>query len=306
MSKIVYFGKFKKSSTSTEAAIVAALSELDHDVTCVDYPSEELNPYTYRDFDLALFSKCEPYSPEQIEDLRCRKAVWVFDSLHDTTMDRLRKGWEDIIAKGRAADWIFTAAPGDIDTYRELGCNHIRYLPQACDHEIFWSQGLDRDIDISFVGNNYGSHRRGIIGKVHERYGDRFKLFSKTDTWGVPVWKAVSQEGAADVFSRSKITLNMSETPEDDKWSRRVWDAMGCGAVVAAQHCPSFSDFFSDNEMVTWTDVPSLFDVVDRILDNEKMRQQMSSQAAGLMLDHHTYKHRVQELLDIVEMRGRR
>lgn len=299
MHKIVYFGKFKKSSTSTEAAIVAALSEMGHDVTCVDYPTEFISNYEGRDFDLALFSKCEPYNPAMIEQLRCRKAMWIFDSLHDVTMDRLRNGWKELIARAMVMDWVFTAAPGDVGTYKDLRCGHATYLPQACDSEIFYDRHLERDIDISFVGNNYGGYRSGVVQAVHKRYGDRFKLFSKTDTWGVPVEAAVAPEQMADVFSRSKITLNMSETPEDDKWSRRVWDAMGCGAVVAAQYCPSFSRFFGD-EIVTWNIIYELFLQIDGLLEDPDMTLRISEQAQALIRDQHTYHHRVQELLDIV------
>lgn len=281
---------------------MAALRALGHDVTCVDYLTENVSAVAGIAWDLALFSKCEPVELDTIKRFACRKAMWIFDSLHDTSMHKMRAGADALIDKGKVMDRLFTAALGDLRTYRASGCDNAYFLPQACDDRIFFDRGPGRDLDITFVGNNYGIHRIEIIRQVHERYGERFKLFSKTATWGVPIEKALTQVGAAKVFSASKITLNMSEIPEDDKWSRRVWDAMGCGAVVAAQYCPSFARFFKD-EMVTWGNIYELFQVIDELLADPDMLRSVSEKAQALIQGQHTYRHRVKELLTVMGLR---
>ena len=302
MSEIVYIGKFKKSSTSTEAAIVLQLRRLGHSVTCVDYPTENVKEHATKGYDLAIFSKCETVSEDVIKSFTCKTAMWIFDSLNTTTMDELRPGAEDIIAKGKLMDRIFTAAPVDMLTYRKMGCTNACLMMQACDGEMFYDYGYVRDFDITFIGNNYGSHRIEIIKQLHDYYGERFKLFSRTDTWGVPVEAALSGQEVAHVLARSKITINMSEIQDDDKWSRRLWDAMGCGAVVAAQYCPSFARFFTTSELATWKTVPDLFVRIDRLLSNEALLKSMSEAAMQRIVQRHTYKQRVAELLNEMDM----
>ena len=302
MSNIIYIGKFKKSSTGTEDSVICALEHAGHSVTRLDYLSEPDISSASGQFDIAIFSKCEPISAEQLDGFECgKKVMWIFDSLHHSTMDSLRSGAENILQKAKIMDYLFTAAPGDVSIYKDRGCRNAFHLPQAYDDIEFPPQDVERDLDITFVGNNYGSHRIDIVGKVHKRYGNHFKLYSKTNTWNVPVEGPLSSSDAMKVFSRSKITLNMSETPEDDKWSRRVWDAMGNGAVVAAQYCPSLDRYFSAGDIVTWDNIGQLLDVIDGLLDDEPRISKISTSARNNVLRNHTYKNRVVEFLQVID-----
>lgn len=302
MAKIAYIGKFKGSSTGTEISVSNAFMNLGHAVTEIDYNDDKAVAHicdTSAKYDLALFSKCEPVTAETIKQFKCKTAMWIFDSIHTTTLRKPRRGAIAWTLKAVEVDKFFTAAPGDIDEYDKMGCK-ATFLPQGCDDTVFFDQVLKRDIEISFVGNMYGKMRKPIINRLHERYGNRFKLYSHSTNWGVPTEGAVNNDGAANVYNRSIVTLNLSELPRDDKWSRRVWDAMGCGAIVLAQHCPSFGKFFT-NEMAWWKTEEELYDLIEWWTSNNVKARKISKCAAELVREKHTYRNRAKQLLNEME-----
>lgn len=114
----------------------------------------------------------------------------------------------------------------DVDIGWKAGSKFVHlWTPQ--DPRIYNDPGLNRDIDVSFVGST--------------NYDERKKYLTKLSDVGVAVNVTGGQGGShlpveqyADVLKRSKISLNfcMSSAPGLEQLKGRIFESMFCGAML--------------------------------------------------------------------------
>jgi len=152
------------------------------------------------------------------------------------------------------------------------------------DGRLFRELGLERDIDVSF------------IGKLHH-YEDRRAAIIEARKIGVPITchggdEAVSDEEYVRFLNRSKITLNFSKTTEGaHQLKGRVIESILCGALL----------FESENEVtpryltpyrhyVPFTDTADLAAKIRRYLENDSARRAIVAAARAHVMENLSYR----------------
>lgn len=142
--------------------------------------------------------------------------------------------------------------------------------------------------------------RREILTKVADRFG--LDLYTPDRNLA---WKGCTNHGPVDyydfapyVFKRAKINLNISLRSIASGIPLRAFDIMGAGGFLLTNFQSDFLDFFVPGEDFVYYD--SQEDLLDKIayyLEHEEERAQIAENGLRRIREHHTYRHRVEEML---------
>ncbi|MGO8906098.1 MAG: glycosyltransferase [Solirubrobacteraceae bacterium] len=112
----------------------------------------------------------------------------------------------------------------------------------------------------------------------------------------------VPNSALRQVYSSADIVLN-------DHWedmrhygyiSNRVYDALACGALVLSDEVPGLAERFGD-AVVVYRSGDELREWIDRLLADPAERRRRSELGRSIVLEGHTFAHRVDRLLALVE-----
>lgn len=107
------------------------------------------------------------------------------------------------------------------------------------------------------------------------------------------------------LYASSAVVLN-------DHWetmrlwgftSNRILDALAAGAIVVSDHLPEIVERF-EGAVPTWEAPEELGTILDAIAADPAPFRDRADRARQLVLDHHTFDHRVRELDDLLHRHG--
>jgi spore maturation protein CgeB len=81
--------------------------------------------------------------------------------------------------------------------------------------------------------------------------------------------------------------------------SNRVYDALACGAMVVSDHLPELAERFGD-AVATYRTPDDLQATVVRLLADPAERAERAARGRAQVLAAHTFRHRVDALLDAI------
>ena len=217
------------------------------------------------------------YPMEAIESLPCTSACYLIDT--HLNLDRH-------IAIARAFDYVFLAQRAYIPRFRDVGIGRVFWLPLACDPEIHGRKTEKKLYDIGFVGSLTDPKRVDMLNKL----GSRFTLH----------YERCFLEKMTEVFSRSKIVFNNSIK---DDLNMRVFEAMASGSLLLTDEAKGsgLTEFFQDRKhLVIYRDEKELLRLAEYYLENDDERERIVSEGMEEVLNRHTYKHRISEMLSMI------
>jgi glycosyltransferase involved in cell wall biosynthesis len=203
-----------------------------------------------------------------------------------------------------AFDLIATPSPRRAEALATRTSTPVILLEQATDPTVFFPE-YDRSYacEMAFVGNS-----RGILRPIIR---DLLTVGLDFDVWGQQ-WQRflparylageyLANEQVRRVYSSSVIVLN-------DHWddmrtqgivSNRIYDALACGGCVLSDHLPELSERFGD-AVTTYRTPHELERTVRRLLADPDERAERAAYGRALVLSEHTFRHRVDVLLEAV------
>jgi spore maturation protein CgeB len=185
-------------------------------------------------------------------------------------------------------------------------------LHQATDPERFKPDRIGPRHEPLFVGNSRKVHRRivdDLADTTHE-----LAVYGRDWTRDLIDPRFVAGENIPNrklnrYYSSAAIVLN-------DHWedmqahgflSNRLYDASACGAFVASDHVEGIEAEF-DGAIQTYATRDELAELVARFLAAPAERQRRGEHARAVVLERHTFGHRVRDILGVVapHLAGRR
>lgn len=182
-----------------------------------------------------------------------------------------------------------------------------------------WAKEFQKIAELSSVGDDYINDIKGIIADTYLGYkcteqerintvkaiSERFNMdiWTASDTSMLP---SVNNRNIADsetmmpkIFKCSKINLNITNRAIRSGIPLRIFDIMGCGGFLISNYQPEILDFFVPNEdIVLYDSIPDLLDKISYYLNNEEERTRISRNGYNKVKQFHTYKHRIEVMLD--------
>ncbi|QUX97725.1 hypothetical protein C0J08_20940 [Marinomonas sp. CT5] len=163
-------------------------------------------------------------------------------------------------------------------------CLHL-WAPQ--DPLLYYNPEMKRDIDVSFLGStgSYRSVRKEYLGFLKQ---NDVPIFTSEGSLN----KRLSDEEYAQVFMKSKISLNFSHSVGDrHQLKGRVFEVTLCGALLMEAENSETAKYFEPyEEYVPFKDKEDLLKKIHYYLENPSEREKIA--AKGYQKATELYNHR--------------
>ncbi|MFO7709660.1 MAG: glycosyltransferase [Desulfobacterales bacterium] len=113
------------------------------------------------------------------------------------------------------------------------------------------------------------------------------------------------------VYSAAKIVLSIHYRSDDDRFrvyqaSPRVFEAMSCGAFVLTDRQKDVLEIFAEGEhLAVFSEGGDLERQVLYFLNRAAERRRIAKAGRQEVLRHHTYEHRIEQMLKTLRSAGR-
>jgi O-antigen biosynthesis protein len=187
-------------------------------------------------------------------------------------------------------DFVFAAQRDGAELLRQAGHASASWLPLACDPEFHRKQDGPKAFDVSFVGHLFPGPRSELVQQIKGRFRNTFigqKFFDEM----------------ARIYSASRLVFNRSIRNDVNM---RVFEALACGSLLMTNDLGDNGqdELFRDGvHLATYRDGDELLDKIRFYLDREELRERLADAGRAEALSRHTYRHRMQAILDSVAAR---
>lgn len=220
------------------------------------------------------------FFPEGLLEVPVPTAFWAIDN-------HLNYRWHKEYAQ--QFDVTFFAQKDYVGAARRYGATNVRWLPLAADAEYHRIQPRRSKYGVSFVGSVPGGRR---------------KFFDSIDP-DIPlnIVTGVYEEQMAEILAESKIGLNVS-IRED--LNMRFFEVLASGALLVTQNIRAgMNGLFEEGTHFVTHRVSDVSKVLRYYLESDSLAAGIANRGRELCLSRHTYKHRCQELIEVlVDARG--
>jgi glycosyltransferase involved in cell wall biosynthesis len=262
------------------------------------------NQYLIYHPDYVLILKGNMLYPETIQKMRKHSIVSLVttDSLDNT------EGGLDI---ARVVDFCYVFEGTDVKKYQAVVPN-IQFMPIGYDDEVYHPVSCKKDIDISFVGAG-DKKRLFILKSLIRDFPDRNMKFYGMGVSHVFFWKYIAfrlskesryiiphgltPEEINILYSRSKICLNINKDQSIEGWNPRTNEILGAGGFeLVSENIAIKSEF--KGCLAMYNNYDDLKEKIIYYLSNEEERNNMAKQGYNLVREKHTFKKRVQRIIN--------
>ena len=265
---IIFDNELRPETTGTYC--LRALSELVH-VEFFTPAKLHVIPRTGFDLYLCIDDGLRYHLPSELKPC----AWWVIDTHLDLS-------WA--IDRGQDFDWLFAAQQDGASYLRQVGLP-ATWLPLACDPTIHRPWPMEPQWDVSFVGRVAPGVRQELLLRIAQEFPRSFigqRYF----------------EDYAQICSASLVGFNRSVKNDINM---RVFETLGCRTLLVTNDLSENGQaelFQVDQHFVTYRDGDELFDKIRFYLRHAESRQRIANLGHRAVLEKHTYRHRMQHVLE--------
>jgi len=263
--KILFVGVFDAVGKSTNTSQLMAFKSLGHDVVGYNYRQKALaigpiardehlcSLVEERNFDLVVFSKCNLLPLLVFEKItkKTKTCLWFMDPL--STLQQ----HPELLEASSMVDYFCCDKKKVLNEVVKINKNSF-HVCEGYDQAVEYPREIQKEYDVSFIGNLYG-HRRELIDRVVSPV----KVISN----------AFGPEHSINV-GKSKINLNFCT---DFGASDRVYKIMAAGGFLLSDDWEGRVENFVDNEhLVIYRDIEELNEKISYFLNNSEERQEIA------------------------------
>ena len=206
-------------------------------------------------------------------------------------------------------DLVAVASPLFAARLQEWTTTEVVVLEQAADP---WVMHPDPDAQLAhelvYVANSRNILRpiaRDLLGTERDLAIWGANWDGLIDTARV-IGEHVPNDELRRVYSSAGIVLNdhWEDMREHGYISNRIYDALACGALVLSDEVPGMNERFGD-AVAVYRSAEELEELIDHLLSDPTERRRRAELGRALVLEGHTFAHRVDRLLAILGERMR-
>jgi len=224
---------------------------------------------------------------KDINELRkkgCKVIYWFCDLEKPKPMDL-----------GGLIDVMFLSNAGQLQDYQKAyNIEKVYYMPQACTPTFMHRVNVPEVYEIGFAGS--------LKGPLHKKRARLLRKLSRK--YHVKIVNDL-RNNISNFYSKCKIVFGTN--PDFDKCpylytSNRLFVALGCGAFYLCEWFPGIEKLAKNHEHLVWfKSEREMFELIDYYLEHDKKREEIREKAQELAHSKHTYAHRIQNMLDIID-----
>jgi len=262
---------FEKGKQGFEQVILEKVAQHTIDVVFINFVSGDLT------FDLSFLEHLSK---------QCFMVMNFYDTeLFFEPIDRYYAQCADLVLLPTASYFTYS--------YSLLGIHAISTL-SLFDSALYQKRDIIKDIDISFVGDVSKKSRRDFIAYLRLQ-GYHVEVFGQGSSNG-----PISFEKMIEIFNRSKINLNFSDTVDERTFNShsntnyalvpnimrymtqikgRSIEVALCGGFVVSQYATGIEELFKEDEIAVFKTKEELVEIVRFYLNAPEERENMASKA---------------------------
>jgi spore maturation protein CgeB len=262
--------------------------------------------------DLLLAMAQSPLTPAVLAEVRRRDVPSAFWFVED---HRLFAYWKELVG---AYDYFFAIQTGDFLAEGErLSAGRVAYLPCAADPAVHRPLALGAaeqaalGAPVSFVGAGYRNRRlafRALLDLGLRIWGSDWAAAGVLDAAVQREGARIPTEDAVRIFNATAVNLNLHSStyvdgvdPRGDFVNPRTFEIAAAGAFQLVDLRSLLPPLFRPGEEVaTFGDAAELRDRVQHWLARPEERAAIAAAGRARVLAEHTYRHRMETLLETV------
>jgi spore maturation protein CgeB len=262
--------------------------------------------------DLVLVMAQAPLTPEVLTEIGRRGAIRAFWFVED---HRLFGYWKEVAP---FYDYFFAIQQGDfLDEAARLCPGRVGYLPCAADpgiHRPLVLQAPEQaafGAPVAFVGAGYRNRRlafRPLLDLGLRIWGSEWAGAGPLEAALQRGGARISTEDSVRIFNATAVNLNLHSStfvdgvePRGDFVNPRTFELAAAGAFQLVDERALLPPLFrAGTEVVTFTDAAALRDLVAHWLVHPAERAAVAAAARARVLAEHTYRHRMETLLEAI------
>ncbi len=111
----------------------------------------------------------------------------------------------------------------------------------------------------------------------------------------------VTPEQMAHIYSKAKIVFNQSSDKAPETMNMRIFEALGCGALLLTNEVPKQEELFTKGvHYVIFNGSTDMMRKLQFYLSRPDLASQIANQGYRHVMNHHTYVHRAQTALEML------
>ena len=236
---------------------------------------------------------------DQINQLGVTTLLWQVDpSFHPLI-------WPLTNTVGRHYHIYITCEPGAVITQlKRRGFNRVLYMLGAADgFDLKFLQATPKKYDVTLVGTHHSrreKYLRALKGLDVHIWG--WGPWQKSSIASMFEGKALTQAQMRQVYSQSKIVVNIDRNPESTiPTNLRAFEAAQVGAFLLTDCKPQLKHVFKLNqEIVCFKSPTDLRRQVDYYLAHPQARRQVAKSMFARVKKDHTYQKRLNQLFQTI------
>ncbi len=210
-------------------------------------------------------------------------------------------GKEYRFKKAEKFDYVFFNQKDAVEGYNKTHKNKSVWLPHAAEPKAYPNISIIKKYDVGFVGHvqetaNYnGFSRIDALDRLFREfpnfyYGSRHPGYPEKNLF----------EDAAKKFSMSKVVFNISIK---DDMNMRCFETLSTSSFLLTNWIPTLGDLFEDGKhLVTYKTLDEMVEKARYYIEHDDEREKIAKAGYDEFISKHTYKHRIEKVLDIVSM----
>ena len=238
-------------------------------------------------------------------------------------------------------DYVGTTDSQAPAKYAEIGYKNVIKTQWACNHRMYKPTG----IEATSIGHRTAGDFKYDVTFVGQPHGDRKEVVAKLQAAGLNVqcWGGgwpngrISQEGMLEIFSTSKVNLNLTKSSNDmnlkalakiffyrrndhtyrlyspimwvnnlksllnkkrEQIKGRNFEVPGTGGFILTGDADNLGDYYTDGkEIAIFNGIDELIAKAKYYVEHDEEREQIAKAGYDRTLHEHTYEQRFKEIL---------
>jgi len=230
------------------------------------------------------------------------KTVYVCSDAH---IDKTGRNYRFNFAK--KFDYVFFNQPRFVNEYKKFNPNwrknnkYVGFLPHAAEPQAYPHTEQIKKYDVCFIGHvqdvkNYnGFSRVDMLDRLYKEFpnfyfGTRNPVSPEKNMF----------EDAAKRFNESRVVLNISIK---DDLNMRAWEILSAGAFELTNYLPVLKKvgIIDGKHLVTYKTLDEMVKLIKYYLKHDRLREIIAKAGNQLLMEKHTYRHRVESILEIIK-----
>ena len=261
--KVLFIGVFDENKKSTNTSQLLAFKQIGCHVVGYNYRKKALSiGVNERDehmvksvqrgnFSLVVFSKCNQVSYDVFSAItkETKTCLWFMDPLISYN--------EEMKRKTSLVDYFCCDKENVLEEALKINKNSF-HVCEGFDEDVDKPYDLQKEYDVSFIGNIYGNRKEAIMNIEHK----------------VELINGVFGSDHAKAVSKSKINLNFCTS---NGASDRVYKILAAGGFLLSDDWKNRSKHFVDGkDLIIFRNLDDLNEKIDFYLKNFRSRDQIS------------------------------